>query len=132
MTTAQSQAMDRGQPVLLPPGLHQWDSPTIECGGLGEGAMKIEYVLPQYTLYKLYIIYINIVYTHNTATICFYLKDVKSIILTNTCSLSGAIRRQQHVIARHAPGQVQVYPFLPMNSRILSYNSNAPISIRNE
>jgi len=23
-------AMDRGQPVLLPPGLHQWDSPTIE------------------------------------------------------------------------------------------------------
>ena len=42
--TAQSQAMDRGQPVLLPPGLHQWDSPTIESGGLGEGAMKIEYV----------------------------------------------------------------------------------------
>lgn len=23
-------AMDRGQPVLLPPGLHQWNSPTIE------------------------------------------------------------------------------------------------------
>lgn len=23
-------AMDRGQPMLLPPGLHQWDSPTIE------------------------------------------------------------------------------------------------------
>ena len=23
-------AMDRGQPILLPPGLHQWDSPTIE------------------------------------------------------------------------------------------------------
>jgi len=23
-------AMDRGQPLLLPPGLHQWDSPTIE------------------------------------------------------------------------------------------------------
>merc|ERR1719265_9713 len=22
--------MDRGQPVLLPPGLHQWDSPTLE------------------------------------------------------------------------------------------------------
>ena len=27
-----SEAMDRGQPVLLPPGLHQWDSPTIERG----------------------------------------------------------------------------------------------------
>jgi regulator of protease activity HflC (stomatin/prohibitin superfamily) len=23
-------AMDRGQPILLPPGMHQWDSPTIE------------------------------------------------------------------------------------------------------
>jgi regulator of protease activity HflC (stomatin/prohibitin superfamily) len=23
-------AMDRGQPILLPPGMHQWDSPTIQ------------------------------------------------------------------------------------------------------
>eukprot|EP00927_Polykrikos_kofoidii_P020423 TRINITY_DN1968_c0_g1_i5.p1 TRINITY_DN1968_c0_g1~~TRINITY_DN1968_c0_g1_i5.p1 ORF type:complete len:532 (+),score=85.69 TRINITY_DN1968_c0_g1_i5:55-1650(+) len=23
-------AMDRGQPLLLPPGMHQWDSPTLE------------------------------------------------------------------------------------------------------
>merc|ERR1740130_1846349 len=26
--------MDRGQPLLLPPGLHQWDSPTIEFENL--------------------------------------------------------------------------------------------------
>jgi len=42
-------AMDRGQPVLLPPGLHQWDSPTIEFMELIDLASSIIRLGP-YTL----------------------------------------------------------------------------------
>lgn len=42
-------AMDRGQPVLLPPGLHQWDSPTIEFQRLIDPASSIICLGP-YTL----------------------------------------------------------------------------------
>lgn len=42
-------AMDRGQPVLLPPGLHQWDSPTIEFVELIDLASSIIRLGP-YTL----------------------------------------------------------------------------------
>lgn len=42
-------AMDRGQPVLLPPGLHQWDSPTIEFKELIDLASSIIRLGP-YTL----------------------------------------------------------------------------------
>eukprot|EP00930_Biecheleria_cincta_P001701 TRINITY_DN102814_c0_g1_i1.p1 TRINITY_DN102814_c0_g1~~TRINITY_DN102814_c0_g1_i1.p1 ORF type:complete len:537 (-),score=118.87 TRINITY_DN102814_c0_g1_i1:38-1648(-) len=42
-------AMDRGQPILLPPGLHQWDSPTIEFHQLIDLASSIIRLGP-YTL----------------------------------------------------------------------------------
>mmetsp|Transcript_89086 Transcript_89086/g.212704 ORF Transcript_89086/g.212704 Transcript_89086/m.212704 type:complete len:527 (-) Transcript_89086:347-1927(-) len=42
-------AMDRGQPVLLPPGLHQWDSPTIEFNRLIDLASSVICLGP-YTL----------------------------------------------------------------------------------
>jgi len=42
-------AMDRGQPVLLPPGLHQWDSPTIEFKELIDLASSVIRLGP-YTL----------------------------------------------------------------------------------
>ncbi|CAE8667201.1 unnamed protein product [Polarella glacialis] len=42
-------AMDRGQPVLLPPGLHQWDSPTVQFMELIDLASSIIHLGP-YTL----------------------------------------------------------------------------------
>lgn len=42
-------AMDRGQPVLLPPGFHQWDSPTVEFMELIDLASSIIRLGP-YTL----------------------------------------------------------------------------------
>ncbi|CAJ1367817.1 unnamed protein product [Effrenium voratum] len=42
-------AMDRGQPVLLPPGLHQWDSPTVEFQKLIDLASSVICLGP-YTL----------------------------------------------------------------------------------
>jgi len=42
-------AMDRGQPILLPPGLHQWDSPTIQFHELIDLASSIIRLGP-YTL----------------------------------------------------------------------------------
>ena len=41
--------MDRGQPVLLPPGLHQWDSPTVEFQRLIDLASSVICLGP-YTL----------------------------------------------------------------------------------
>lgn len=42
-------AMDRGQPILLPPGLHQWESPTIQFHELIDLASSIIRLGP-YTL----------------------------------------------------------------------------------
>ncbi|CAE7453142.1 unnamed protein product [Symbiodinium sp. CCMP2592] len=42
-------AMDRGQPVLLPPGLHQWNSPTMEFERLIDLASSVICLGP-YTL----------------------------------------------------------------------------------
>ena len=37
-------AFDRGQPVLFPPGLHQWNSPTLrfrKCIDLNSGVIQL-------------------------------------------------------------------------------------------
>merc|ERR1719498_2141918 len=41
--------MDRGQPLLLPPGMHQWDSGTIEWIDIIDLATSVIYLGP-YTL----------------------------------------------------------------------------------